>query len=78
MGTASRALMNMAPISASAADAMTARMICAMFKTAPLFGGSGMLFDIKKMAAGSASCLFFAEVGGVAVDGEDHVAGMVR
>ena len=36
-----------APISASAADDMTFFMICAIFKTAPLFAGSSSLFDKK-------------------------------
>ena len=44
-GMASRAFMNNAPISASAADDMTALMICATFNTAPLLGGTSVLFD---------------------------------
>ena len=32
----------------------------------------------EKVAAGSAPCLLFAEVGGIAVDRHDHVAGVER
>ena len=46
MGIASLALIYNAPISASAADVITDLMICAMFKTAPLFGGNCVLFDM--------------------------------
>ncbi len=45
---ASRQFMYRAPISASAADDITVLMICALVKTAPLFGGSALLFDMKK------------------------------
>ena len=48
VGTASRALMNIALISASAVDVITALMICAMLSTAPLFGGKLALLDMKK------------------------------
>ena len=41
-GIASRQLMKRAPSSASAADDMTAFIICATVRTAPLFGGSAM------------------------------------
>ena len=47
-GTASRPLMNIAPISASAADVITALIIWAMFSTAPLFAGFSESLDIKK------------------------------
>ena len=40
------ALINNAPSSASAADDMTALMISATFKMAPLFGGKGTSSDI--------------------------------
>ena len=46
MGMASLALIYNAPILASAADVITDLMICAMFKTAPLFGGNCVLFDM--------------------------------
>ena len=44
-GMASRAFMNNAPISASAADDMTAFIIWATFSTAPLLGGSFTSLD---------------------------------
>ena len=47
-GTASLALIYVAPISASAADNMTALMIWATFKTAPLLAGIAALLDMKK------------------------------
>ena len=47
-GTASRALMNMAPNSASAADDMTALMIWAVVSTAPLLAGSSSFSERKK------------------------------
>ena len=46
-GTASRALMNIAPISASVADVITILIICAMFNTAPFFAGTVASFDKK-------------------------------
>jgi len=48
VGTASRALINIAPISASAADDMTAQIIWAMLRTAPLLGGSSWSAERKK------------------------------
>ncbi len=45
---ASQQFMYRAPISASAADDIMALMICAIVRTAPLFGGSALLFDMKK------------------------------
>ncbi len=45
---ASQQFMYRAPISASAADDITALMIFAIVRTAPLFGGSASLFDMKK------------------------------
>ena len=46
--TASRAMMYNAASSASVADDMTFLMMCAMLRIAPLFGGSFVLYDIKK------------------------------
>ena len=46
-GTALRALMYSAPVSASAADDMTAFIISAMLWIAPLFGGRGTSSDKK-------------------------------
>ena len=47
-GMDSLQFMNSAPISASAADYMTALMILAIVNTAPLLGGNIVLLDIKK------------------------------
>ncbi len=47
-GTASRQLMYSAPILASAAEDMTALIICAMVCIAPLLAGVGVLSDMKK------------------------------
>ena len=47
-GTDYLALMYIAPIAASAADVMTAFMIWAIFKTAPLLAGISALLDTKK------------------------------
>ena len=47
-GTACRELIYITTISASAAEVITFFMICAMFKTAPLFSGFSALFDMKK------------------------------
>ena len=47
-GMACLVLTNKAPISESAADVMTLRIILAMFRTAPLFFGNFSLFDMKK------------------------------
>ena len=47
-GTASLALIYIAPISASVADVITILMIWAMFKTAPLLAGIAALLDMKK------------------------------
>lgn len=46
--TVSLALVHSAPSSASAADDMTALMICAMFRMDPLGGGMSSLFNRKK------------------------------
>jgi hypothetical protein len=46
--TASLAFKNNAPNSASAADDITAFIMVAMVKTAPLFGGLSTLLDRKK------------------------------
>ena len=48
MFTASRAIMYIPASSASVADDMTFLMMCAMFSTAPLFGGMVVLLDRKK------------------------------
>ena len=48
MGTALRAFMYMAPISASAADDMTALIICATVWTAPLLWGNSVSAAMKK------------------------------
>ncbi len=48
MYTASRAIMYSPASSASVADDMTFLMMCAMFSTAPLFGGMAVSFDRKK------------------------------
>ena len=48
MYTASRAIMYNPASSASVADDITFFMICAMFNTAPLFGGMGVSLDRKK------------------------------
>ena len=45
---APRQLMKIAPILASAAEDMTALIICEMVMTAPLFGGIAELLDMKK------------------------------
>ena len=45
--TAVFAFRNRAPSSASAADDMTARMICEMFRTAPLFAGISSFDDMN-------------------------------
>ena len=47
-GIASQQLMNNAPTSASAADDMTALMICDIVLMAPLLGGTSTLLDKKK------------------------------
>ena len=47
-GTASQQLMYSAPISASAAEDMSALIICAMVWIAPLLAGDGVLSDMKK------------------------------
>ena len=47
-GIASLQLMKMSPNSASAAEDMTAFMICEMVRTDPLFGGTAELSDMKK------------------------------
>ncbi len=47
-GTASQQLMYSAPISALAAEDMTALIICAMVWIAPLLAGDGVLSDMKK------------------------------
>jgi len=47
-GTASRQLMNSAPISASAAEDITALIICDIVCMAPLLGGTSTLLDMKK------------------------------
>ena len=47
-GMASRVLMNIAPISVSAADVITVLMIYAMFNTEPLFSEIVASFDSKK------------------------------
>ncbi len=47
-GTASWALINIAPSSASAADDMTALMIWAVLSTAPLLAGSSSFSERKK------------------------------
>ena len=47
-GIAARHLMYRAPILASAADDMTALMICETARTPPLFGGLAELFERKK------------------------------
>ena len=77
-GTASLALMNIAPSSASAADDMTDLMMWAMFSTAPLLGGSGTSLDRKKCPPFPASRFGFAEVGCVTVSCEYHFARFVR
>ena len=48
MYTASRAIMYNPANSASVADDITFLMMCAMFSTAPLFGGIGVSLDRKK------------------------------
>ncbi len=48
MYTASRAIMYRPASSASVADDITFLMICAMFSTAPLFGGTVVSLDKKK------------------------------
>ena len=45
--TAVFAFINRAPSSASAADDMTARIICEMFRTAPLFVGMSSFADMN-------------------------------
>ena len=47
-GTASPVLMNIAPISASAADVITVLMIYVMFNTTHLFAGMVASFDREK------------------------------
>ena len=47
-GIAARELMYSAPSSASAADDMTALMICAIVRTAPLLCGISLSLDRKK------------------------------
>ena len=48
MYTALRAIMYSPESSASVADDITFLMMCAMFSTAPLFGGMAVSFDRKK------------------------------
>ncbi len=48
MGMASLQLMQRAPTSASAAKDMTALIISAIVRMAPLFGGLAVLLDMKK------------------------------
>ena len=48
INTASRAMMYSPANSASVADDMTCLMMCAMLRTAPLFGGMAASFDKKK------------------------------
>jgi hypothetical protein len=57
---------------------MTALSILEMLRTAPLLGGLLTLVEQKKMAAGLAACVGFAEVGCVAVHGKDHVTAFVH
>jgi hypothetical protein len=57
-----QALMYNAPTSASAANNITALMICNMFMILPLFGGSSELLEQKKMTSGLAASFGFAEV----------------
>ena len=59
MGSANFALMNSAPNSASAAELITALIICETFKTAQLFRGMSSLLDMKKCHPRLASCLGF-------------------
>ena len=47
-GTASLQLMQRVHTSASAADDMTALIICAVVRKAPLLGGFAVLLDMKK------------------------------
>ena len=48
MNTAYRAMMCSPASSASVVDVMTCLIICAMLRTAPLFGGIAASFDKKK------------------------------
>ncbi len=47
-GIVSLQLMESAPTSASAAEDMTALIICAIVRMMPLFGGLAVLLDMKK------------------------------
>ena len=51
MGTANFALMNSAPNYASAAELITALVICEKFRRAPLFYGMSSSLDMKKCPA---------------------------
>jgi hypothetical protein len=62
IGIALRALMYSAPSSASAALDMTAFRILEMLRIAPLFGGSLVSLEQKKMSVDVAACFSFAEV----------------
>ena len=69
IGIASRALMYSAPSSASAALDMTAFRILEMLRIAPLFGGSLVSLEQKKISTDAAACFGFAEVGCVTMYG---------
>jgi hypothetical protein len=75
MDTAVLELINSAPSSASAADDITAFMICEMFYTAPLLMGisSEPAMNMWPPALLTAS-FWFQEVGRVAVDCKFHIA----
>jgi hypothetical protein len=47
MDTAVLGFMKSAPSSASAADDITARIICEILRTAPLFGGISLMLDMN-------------------------------
>ena len=59
-GMDSQKLMKRAPSSASAAEDMTVLIICAMMMTAPLFGVTTELLDMKKCPP-ALLCAFFRE-----------------
>ncbi len=72
------ALMKSAPSLASAAEDMTARIICEMLRIAPLFWEIFFVAGHEHVAAGATVGLRFGEVKCIAVDCEDHVTGGVR
>ncbi len=78
IGTASHALMYSALSLASAALDMTALSIFGDVENGSIVGWIVDVGGAEKMAASLAACIGFAEVGCVAVHGEDHVTAFVH